>query len=196
MTSMSLLVYMIALPVNVSFWWALNPDVRQLLRQISPDPIRLAFDVIVMIVVPVFLGLLICAKLPHVATRLKPFVRQAGLFGLLAVVFVLVWLNASTLWASVGVILVVVLVHDTVAFALGYGVARVSKLAIAERKALTFEVGVRNVTLTIGIGLSLFADYSGVTLVAMWWGLFDIFAGLLIATLWSRHTRRKIQVQK
>lgn len=191
MTAISLLVYLIALPINVSFWGAMNPDVRQLLREISPDPIRLVFDVIIMILVPVTLGILVSTKLPHVATRLKPYVRNTGLFGLIAVVLVLVWLNAATLWASVGLILLVVLAHDVVAFTLGYGVARVSKLAVAERKALTFEVGIRNATIGIGIGLSLFSDYSGVTLVAMWWGLFDIFAGLLLASLWSWHTRQQ-----
>ena len=68
-------------------------------------------------------------------------------FSLLALVgFIVAALagNWAYFIAFLGVILVVVAIHDAVALAIGYGTAVVGGLGTRERKAMTFEVGIRN----------------------------------------------------
>ncbi|RZI96273.1 MAG: bile acid:sodium symporter family protein, partial [Microbacterium sp.] len=90
-----------------------------------------------------------------------------------------------------GVILLVVTIHDAVALAIGYSTAVLGGMGTRERKALTFEVGIRNAGLGLGLVFAFFGGLGGMAIVAGWWGIWDIVAGLILAGLWSRHTARK-----
>ena len=72
----------------------------------------------------------------------------------------------------------VVAIHDAVALAIGYGTAVVGGLGTRERKAMTFEVGIRNAGLGLGLVFTFFGGLGGMAIVAGWWGIWDIIAGL------------------
>ena len=84
-----------------------------------------------------------------------------------------------------------VTIHDAVALAIGYGTAVVGGLGTRERKAMTFEVGIRNAGLGLGLIFTFFGGLGGMAIVAGWWGIWDIIAGLIVAALWARHTKRR-----
>ena len=88
-------------------------------------------------------------------------------------------------------------VHDQGALAREIGeenlaaVARPRGLGTRERKAMTFEVGIRNAGLGLGLIFTFFGGLGGMAIVAGWWGVWDIIAGLVVAALWARHTKRR-----
>jgi BASS family bile acid:Na+ symporter len=79
-----------------------------------------------------------------------------------------------------------VFLHDAVALGLGYASARLGGLALYEAKAVTFEVGIRNAGLGLGLVFTFFGGLGGMAVVAGWWGIWDIIAGLALATWWGR----------
>ncbi|WP_461475807.1 hypothetical protein [Microbacterium sp. HJ5] len=56
---------------------------------------------------------------------------------------------------------------------------------------MTFEVGIRNAGLGLGLVFAFFGGLGGMAIVAGWWGIWDIIAGLIVAALWARHTRKR-----
>ena len=88
-------------------------------------------------------------------------------------------------------ILLAVFLHEAIALSLGWGLARVSGLASPERRAMAFEVGIRNAGLGLGLTFTFFDGLGGMAIVAGWWGIWDIVAGLILATRWARHSRRR-----
>jgi BASS family bile acid:Na+ symporter len=56
---------------------------------------------------------------------------------------------------------------------------------------MTFEVGVRNAGLGLLLVFTYFDGLGGMALVAAWWGIYDIIAGLVVATAWRRTTRKE-----
>ena len=56
---------------------------------------------------------------------------------------------------------------------------------------MAFEVGIRNAGLGLGLTFAFFDGLGGMAIVAGWWGIWDIVAGLILATLWARHSRRR-----
>jgi predicted Na+-dependent transporter len=56
---------------------------------------------------------------------------------------------------------------------------------------MTFEVGIRNSGLGLGLIFAFFGGFGGMAVVAGWWGIWDIVAGLVLAGLWAAHTRRR-----
>ena len=90
----------------------------------------------------------------------------------------------------IGVVLLAVFLHDAVALALGYGASRAMRLSPENTKAVTFEVGIRNAGLGLGLVFAFFDGLGGMAIVAGWWGIWDIVAGLILATFWARRSGR------
>jgi len=59
-----------------------------------------------------------------------------------------------------------------------------------DRRAITFEVGIRNAGLGLVLVFSFFGGLGGMAVVAGVWGFWDIIAGLLLASLWARRPAR------
>jgi BASS family bile acid:Na+ symporter len=55
-------------------------------------------------------------------------------------------------------------------------------------KASTFEVGIRNAGLGLLLVFAFFDGLGGMALVAAWWGIWDMIAGLAVAMVWRRRT--------
>ena len=111
---------------------------------------------------------------------------------ILAVIFLVLFIlgalagNASVFIHHIWLVALAVFIHDTLALLLGYGIAAGFKVSEPNRRAITFEVGVRNAALGLGIALSVFEGLGGVAIVAAWWGVWDLVAGLILSTWWGK----------
>ncbi len=82
-------------------------------------------------------------------------------------------------------LLVLLIVHNSLAFALGNGLARLVKSSMDKRIALTYEIGIQNSGLAIVILLTQLGGLGGAVVVVGFWGTWHIIAGLLLV-LWYR----------
>ncbi|MGF3054750.1 bile acid:sodium symporter family protein [Microbacterium sp. YY-03] len=191
MTAVGNLLYIIAMPLSIAFWGSLHPTAHELLRAVELNTWQLLLDIVLIIGVPFLLGLAIRAKFPTFSKRVQPAVKWFSLIALLAFIVIALVGNWAFFIAFLGIIILVVTVHDAVALAIGYSTAAVSGLGTRERKAMTFEVGIRNAGLGLGLVFMFFDGLGGMAIVAGWWGIWDIIAGLIVASLWALHTKRK-----
>ncbi|MCE0510432.1 bile acid:sodium symporter family protein [Microbacterium sp. KKR3/1] len=191
LTAVGNLIYIFAMPLSITFWASLHPTASALLRDVSLDPWRMLLEIFLIIGLPFAVGLLLRAKVPGMSARVQPFVKWFSLIALLGFIVAALIGNWAVFVQVLGVILLVVAVHDAVALALGYGTAVVGGLGTRERKAMTFEVGIRNAGLGLGLVFLFFDGLGGMAVVAGWWGIWDIIAGLVLAGLWARHTRHR-----
>ncbi|MET0295833.1 MAG: bile acid:sodium symporter family protein [Microbacterium sp.] len=191
MTAVSNLIYIVVLPLSVAFWGSLHPTARTLLETVQLNPLTMLLDIFLIIGLPFLAGLLIRARAPRFAARVQPFVKWFSLLALVGFIVAALAGNWTFFIAFLGVILLVVAIHDAVALAIGYGTAVVGGLGTRERKAMTFEVGIRNAGLGLGLVFTFFGGLGGMAIVAGWWGIWDIIAGLAVAALWAGHTRRR-----
>ena len=110
-------------------------------------------------------------------------------FVLLALIIVLGFVaNVDIFQDYITIVLLAVFLQNALALALGYGIARVTRLPVRQQKAMTFEVGVRNTGLGLLLVFTYFDGLGGMALVAAWWGLYDIITGLVVAEVWRRRT--------
>ncbi len=191
MTAVGNLLYIVAMPLSIAFWGSLHPTARTLLHAVSLDPLKMLLEILLIIGLPFVVGLLLRAKLPKFAQKVQPVVKWFSLIALLGFIVGALAGNWSYFVAFLGIILVVVTIHDAVALAIGYGTAYVGGLGTRERKAVTFEVGIRNAGLGLGLVFTFFGGLGGMAIVAGWWGVWDIIAGLTLASFWAAHTKRR-----
>lgn len=191
MTAVSNLIYIFVLPLSVAFWGSLHPTARELLVAVELNPWTMFADILLIIGVPFALGLFIRHRFPALAKRVQPFVKWFSLLALVGFIVAALAGNWAYFVAFLGVIVLVVTIHDAVALAIGYSTAVVGGLGTRERKAMTFEVGIRNAGLGLGLVFAFFGGLGGMAIVAGWWGIWDIIAGLIVAAVWARHTKKR-----
>ncbi len=191
LTAVGNLIYIVAMPLSIAFWGSLHPTARTLLHAVALDPWKMLLEIVLIIGLPFVAGLLLRARLPRFAQRVQPFVRWFSLIALVGFIVGALAGNWAVFLSVIGTVLIVVAIHDAVALAIGYSTAAIGGLGTPERKAMTFEVGIRNSGLGLGLIFAFFDGLGGMAVVAGWWGVWDIIAGLALAGLWGMHTRRR-----
>jgi BASS family bile acid:Na+ symporter len=190
MTAVTNLIYILVLPLNLAFWGGLHPTASSILRQVSLNGWQMLLEIVLIIGLPFAAGLFIRARWPKFAGRIQPFAKWVSLLGLVGFILAALIGNFSYFIAYIGVVLLVVFLHDAIALSLGYGAARLGGLKLYDAKAVTFELGIRNAGLGLGLVFTFFDGLGGMAIVAGWWGIWDIIAGLTLATFWGWRTSR------
>jgi bile acid:Na+ symporter, BASS family len=186
MTAVGNVLAIFLMPVNVAFWGGLHPSGREVLADIELSALDMLTEIGIVIGVPFVVGLATVRYAPRVAAVGRRFVGPVAFLGLGGIIAVGVANNWDVLVEFLGVVLVAVFLHDALALALGYGIGRATGLPARSTRAMTFEVGIRNAGLGLLLVFTYFDGLGGMALVAAWWGIWDIVAGLVVASLWRR----------
>jgi BASS family bile acid:Na+ symporter len=80
----------------------------------------------------------------------------------------------------------VVFLHNASALVTGYAIGFIAGLPEADRRAVSIECGIQNSGLGLILIFNFFDGLGGMAIVAAWWGIWHIVAGLSLATFWSR----------
>jgi BASS family bile acid:Na+ symporter len=191
MTAVGNLLAIFLMPINFAFWGSLHPTASTILEAVELDAVDMLIKIVVIIGLPFALGILIGNRWPNITAKVQPWVRRISLIALLAFIVIALIGNWAYFMAYIGVVLLAVFLHDAVALALGWSTARLSGLDGPSTKAVTFEVGIRNAGLGLGLVFAFFDGLGGMAIVAGWWGIWDIIAGLALATFWARRQATK-----
>ena len=191
MTAVGNVLAIVAMPLNVAFWGSLHPTGKELLQDISLDAVDMLVEIGTVIGIPFVVGIAIATRWPRFAERAGKVVGPVAFLALGAVIVVGVAGNWSIFVTYIGIVLVAVFLHDALALLLGYGIARATGLPERSRKAMTFEVGSRNSGLGLVLVFAFFDGLGGMALVAAWWGIWDIIAGLAVAQWWGMRAGRR-----
>jgi bile acid:Na+ symporter, BASS family len=188
MTAVSNLLTIVLMPINLAFWGGLSPSGSMLLESIDMEPSQMLVEVGLVIGVPFALGLTIARLFPSFAARAAKVIGPVSFVGLTAIIVLGLAKNWDVFVHYIGIVVVAVFLHDALALLLGWSIGRATRLPPASVKAMTFEVGVRNAGLGLLLVFTYFDGLGGMALVAAWWGIYDIIAGLVVATVWRRTT--------
>lgn len=186
MTAIVTTLAIVTTPFNISFWGSLNPATAPILREVSIDAVEMASVVALIIGIPVILGMALHARKPAIAAKiLKPF--KIGSLGFLAL-FIIIALakNVGPAREYLPQIAGIVIAHNVVAFALGRLMGELARLGEPEKRTVTIEVGIQNSGLGLVLIFSFFDGLGGMAVVAAFWGIWHLIAGISIATYWRR----------
>jgi BASS family bile acid:Na+ symporter len=186
MTAVTNVIYIFVLPLSLSFWGSLHPTASAIVKQVSLNGWQMLLDIFLIVGLPFAAGLFIRHRWPAFAVRVHPIAKWVSLLGLVGFIIAALVGNFSYFIAYIGVVLLAVFLHDTIALGLGFGAARLGRLNMYDSKAVTFELGIRNAGLGLGLVFTFFGGLGGMAIVAGWWGIWDIIAGLALATWWGR----------
>jgi BASS family bile acid:Na+ symporter len=186
MTAVSTAIAVIMTPLNLAVWGSLNPDTAPILRAVSLDPLDVFQTIFLILGVPLACGLAISRLWPGLVEKVRGPFKILALCVFIAVVGIALMANWSIFLQVIGLVVLVVMLHNALALGIGYGSGRLLRLAAADTRAVTIEVGIQNSALGLILIFNFFGGLGGMAIIAAWWGIWHIIAGLAVALFWSR----------
>ncbi|MBJ6371097.1 bile acid:sodium symporter family protein [Sedimentitalea arenosa] len=186
MTAFATVGAILITPLNIAFWGSLYGPSRDILRQTAIDPVSVAITVGFMLILPLIVGITLNTRRPDLADRIRKPLQLIS-FGIF-IAFVVLALAAN--WAFflqfAGAVALLVILHNTLALAGGFGCASLARLSEFDRRAITIETGIQNSGLGLVLIFGFFNGLGGMAVVAAFWGIWHAISGLGLAAIMNR----------
>lgn len=186
MTAISTVFSIVVTPAVFAFWASMNPAIKALLQDIKIDPKQVVIGFVLMVALPVVAGMLIRAKRPQVADKIRKGVRIGAGVVFAVVVAMVLGANMKLLAKFAAEALLPVLLTFAGAMMVGWGLALVARVGSPDRRAIAIEIGLQNVSMALAICIAVFPGLTGAVVTAAMWGAVHVVGGLTLAGAWSR----------
>ncbi len=185
-STLSTLTAIFMTPLNIAFWGAQYEPAQPILRQVAVNPLEMFLHVFLLLGLPLAAGLFVSRRWPRFTERARKPMKMFSLGFFLLFVLAALGANWQYFVLYVGMVVGVVFVHNASALLTGYGLAYVARLPERDRRAVSIECGIQNSGLGLILIFNFFDGLGGMAVVAAWWGIWHIVAGLSVAAFWSR----------
>lgn len=182
LTATSSVLAALLTPVSILFWSETYAPTAELLRSIDVSPLLFLVQTMLLLALPLAAGMIVAARAPDFAARLR---RGTALMSTLVLGGVVVYGIVSfypVLVFALPVLGAVAVIHNAVAFGLGWLVGRALGARKTVRRALVFEAGIQNSGLALVILVGQLEGLGGAAAIAAIWGVWHLVAGGLIVT--------------
>ena len=186
MTAFSTMGALFFTPFNTALWGSLNPATAALLNEIAIDPVEMFAAVAILLVLPALAGMSVARRFPEFAARARGTFRVLSIGVFVAFVVLALAANWDYFLRYTHRVVVSVFLLNALGLALGYLAAGAARLTVADRRAVSIEVGIQNSGLGLILIFNFFGGLGGMAIVAAWWGIWHILSGLTIASWWRR----------
>jgi len=195
LTAISTVTAVVITPLNFTFWGNLFISQSDLVRELE-IPISQVFHTLFFVIgLPLALGMLCARFLPEVTRKIAKPIQNISMLIFMLMVVVAFLANFDYFCHYIKYVLVIVLVHNALAFASGYGMASVFGLPGRDRRTITIETGIQNsgLALMLIFNPEIFPEdlqTGGMAFIAAWWGVWHIISGMGVAGWWNLQRRK------
>jgi BASS family bile acid:Na+ symporter len=191
LTTTSSLLAAILTPASILFWSLAYEPTSTLLKSLDVSPYVFLAQTTLLLAVPLLLGMIIAAKAPDVAKKIRKRATLLGASTLIGVIIYGIVYFFPVLITALPMLGFVVVIHNAVAFATGAVAGRVLSASTPTRRALVFELGIQNAGLALVILISQLKGLGGAAAIAAVWGVWDLIAGGSIAVFFRFLDQRR-----
>lgn len=185
LTSITTLAAIVILPLAFSVWSAFIPASSSGIN-LSVEPLQMIKTIVQLIFIPVGIGMFLNHNYPRLTAKIERPVRLLSILIFFGFVIVAVIGNYENIVAYLHLVFFIVLIHNSLAFIMGYYFARWNKLSIIDARTISIETGIQNTGIGLILAFNFFDGIGGMTLVIACWGVWHLISGFLLATYWSR----------
>ena len=191
LTGFSTLASVFLTPLNFAFWGGLYVSQSQLVHPIQIDFVQMFTTVVLILGIPLLVGVFFAKKFPDVTSKIKKPMKIASILIFGAFIVVALANNFSLFMRFIHLFFILVLLHNFVAIATGWLVAKGFKLSLPDVKTISIETGIQNsgLALVLIFNPKIFPpelEIGGMAFIAAWWGIWHIVSGLSLAYFWGR----------
>ncbi|MCQ2250907.1 MAG: bile acid:sodium symporter family protein [Bacteroidales bacterium] len=198
LTAITTVTAVLITPLNFTFWGNLFISQSDLVRQLE-IPISQVFNTLFFVIgLPLALGMLCARFLPGVTAKIAKPIQNISMVIFMGMVVVAFLANFDYFCRYIKYVLIIVLVHNAIAFVSGWSVASMARLRDRDIRTITIETGIQNsgLALMLIFNPAIFPpdlQTGGMAFIAAWWGVWHIISGMGIAGFWNLRRRKLYQ---
>ena len=177
MTSVNTLLAPILTPLITYFFLRTSVDI---------DVLAMFFSIIKVVIIPIGLGLLMTklwGGLTQKASTYLPFISVVAITLIIASV---VSHNAERILETGSVIFAVVMLHNLLGYAAGFGIASFLHMNTPQKKAMSMEIGMQNSGLATSLAMTSFPDLTMATVPGAIFSVWHNISGGILAAIFRK----------
>ena len=182
----STVLAVVATPLVLRFWGSMYAPTRAILRAVAVDPVEMFVTIFLLLGLPLAAGMFVQRRWPGFADRVRTPMKRLSIGIFVAFLVLALVANWQYFLKYVGRVVSAIALCRKTAMTTGYWTAAGFAVAVRDRRAVSFEVGIQNSGLGLILVFTFFGGLGGAAIVASWWGIWHVIAGLSLATYWSR----------
>ncbi|MGD2120506.1 MAG: bile acid:sodium symporter family protein [Gemmatimonadota bacterium] len=192
LTAFSTLFSVIGTPLAFQFWSNRYGPTADLLQKIDISFLDVLLQVLLILTLPVTVGILFARRFPDLTTRIAGPVKHLSFLFLVGFIVVAFYANARQFVLYIETVFGLVLLHNAGALAVGYLAARGAGQSVRNRRSISIETGIQNSGLGLILIFTFFSGHGEMALVAAWWGVWHMIAGMAVAWFFSFQDGRRV----
>lgn len=186
LTAFATLICIFMTPFNLHFWGSLYEPTNAILQTVELNPYDLFKLVLLILGIPLVCGMLVKHYHSEMAKKMEKVLKPLSMLVFVALIFVAFSQNLDIFMNYIHLVLFLVIFHNIFAFIIGYYTAKGFGLNKKDRKTIAMETGIQNGGLGLLLIFGFFEGLGGMALLAAFWGIWDVFSGMALATYWGR----------
>ena len=179
--------------VNTVLAPILTPAITWLLLRttVTVDPVNMFLSIIKVVIVPIALGFLINKLFGKFTQKLVKILPAVSVVAICMIVASVVSHNSEKIFSTGIVVFVVVILHNLLGYACGFGLGKLLKLNVARTKALSIEIGMQNSGLATSLAGTAFPDLAMATVPGAIFSVWHNISGAILANIYNRWTEKE-----
>ncbi len=150
---------------------------------VNVNPMSMFLSIVNIMVLPILAGVLINTFFGKYVRSALPVLPLVSVFAIVAIVCAVVAVSHDQIARTGLIIFAVVVLHNALGLALGYVLAKIFKMDLKKRKAMSIEVGMQNSGLGVALAMAHFSPLSAVpsAIFSVWHNI----SGPILATVFA-----------
>lgn len=160
-------------------------------EMVAVDPVSMFVSILKVVVVPIGLGFVINKLFGRFTQRVVEILPLISVAAIVTIVGAVVAPNQQKLFANGLLILGVVILHNLLGYACGFGVGKLLRMSGPKCSAVAIEVGMQNSGLATSLAGTVFPDLALATVPGALFSVWHNISGSIVANLMAAHAEKK-----
>lgn len=166
----------------------LTPAITYLLLRttVTVDPVSMFLSIIKVVIVPIALGFIINKLWGKFTQKLVSVLPSVSVVAICLIVAAVVSHNAEKIMTTGAVVFIVVILHNLLGYACGFGIGKVLHMSPSKTKAISVEIGMQNSGLATSLAGTAFPDLAMATVPGAIFSVWHNISGAVLANIYNR----------
>ena len=177
--------------VNTLLAPVLTPAITYLFlhTSVSVDVWSMFLSIVQTVIIPIALGLLLNRLFANFSRKAVRVLPTVSIFAICLIVMSVVSHNAEKILTSGLTVLAVVVLHNLLGYACGWGIGKMLKMERGKAVALSVEIGMQNSGLASSLAASAFPDLAMATVPGAVFSVWHNISGAVLASFFRRRAK-------
>jgi len=164
----------------------LTPAITYLLLKttVTVDMYAMFLSIVQVVIVPIALGFIINKLFGKITSQFVQIFPLISITAIVMIVAAVVAANSARILSTGLIIFVIVILHNLLGYACGFGVGKIFKFNTAKTKAISIEVGMQNSGLATSLAKTAFPDLAMATVPGAIFSVWHNISGAILASFY------------